>query len=467
MPPYNGSLINGQLLEDRLVPALQTSLVASILTLAALSSVFVSAPLLFLLVPLVGAAALWLVLHYPVKTLGVVLAFMPFEFMAIALGKFFGLPHMTLVSAFDKEIILLVIAFLLWRRNGFKPTAADWFLLGCFVIAVIRTTFGGTLAGLALDFAFIISYFVGRVTVLTTKQEHLWAKCAVWIVGILSVFGLAEVFIFGEGPRTLLYLAIDSETEGGQLTASFHASGFTGLREAATMVGPNGFGALCMIALVLWWVYSRSPLLGAMIAVGLVCSLTRAAWLGAALAIPLLAVIMQQKKRLVLYAALALGLFAVSIPVLGLSDYLFLTKTGQDLSTDWHRDAILGGLTFAVDHPFGAGNGSVGPLAGREDSNAPIFETTFPALAAEYGIAAPVCLVGFLLSALYVVWRKQSEPGYSAIGILTGMVLVMIVTLPLHDRRLVPWALFPVGLAVRSAISGDIPPVQRLRTQPT
>jgi len=149
---------------------------------------------------------------------------------------------------------------------------------------------------LVLDFAFIISYFVGRVTVLSTKQEQLWARCAVWIVGILSVLGLAEVFIFGEGPRTLLYLAIDSETEGGQLTASFHATGFTGLREAATMVGPNGFGALCMVALVLWWVYCRNPLPAAMIAVGLICSVTRAAWLGTAAAIPLLAVIMQQRR---------------------------------------------------------------------------------------------------------------------------------------------------------------------------
>lgn len=31
--------------------------------------------------------------------------------MAISLGKYFGLPHMTLVSALDKEVVLGVIAF--------------------------------------------------------------------------------------------------------------------------------------------------------------------------------------------------------------------------------------------------------------------------------------------------------------------------------------------------------------------
>jgi len=440
----------------------QISVAVCILMFAGLLSIFVSP--LMVLVPFAGAAGLWLVLKFPMTLLGFVLAFMPFEFMAIALGKLFGLPHMTLVSAFDKEVMLMVLAFLLWRRNGFKPTAPDWFVFACFIVAVIRTAFGGSIAGLALDFAFIISYFIGRVTVLTAKQERVWARCAVWIAGILSVLGLAEVFIFGEGPRTLLYLAIDSETEGGQLSGSFHATGFTGLREAATMVGPNGFGALCMIALVLWWVYGRNPLPAAMIAVGLICSLTRAAWLGVAVAILLLAILMRQKKRLALYAALALALFAAAVPVLGLTDYLFATKTGQDLSADWHRDTILDGFKFAAEHPLGAGNNRLGPLAIKEDSNLSVFETTYPAVAAEYGILSALCLFGFSVSALYLVWRNHSAIGYAALGILAGMVIVMVITLPLHDRRLAPWAWFPIGLALRSSGSRETPLVRTIGT---
>jgi len=458
------SLMNGQLLENPFTPAFRTSAAVCIFIIATSLAIFVSP--LAVLVPLAGVAFLWIPFHSPVSTLGVVLAFMPFDFIAIALGKFYGLPHMTLVSACDKEVILLLLTFILWRQNGFKPTAPDWFLLACFTLAVMRTAFGGTLVGLVTDFAFIISYLVGRVTVLTTKQEHLWARCAVWIVGILSVLGLVEVFIFGEGPRTLLYLTIGVETEGGQLTSSFHATGLTGPREAATTGGPNGFATFCMVASIIWWVYCRNPLPAAMIAVGLICSVTRAAWLGTAAAIPLLAVITQQKKRLVLYAALALGLFVMSIPVLGLSEYLITAKTGQDLSAEGHREDILAGLKYAADHPFGSGNGKVGPLANKEVSNVPIFETTYPAFAAEYGIAAVLCFVGFLFSALYLVWREQSQLGYLAVGILVGISLVMIFTLPLHDRRLDCWVWFPVGLAVRSAIGrarGTTPP-SRLQT---
>jgi hypothetical protein len=454
--------MNAQLLENPSAQAFQIAAAVCILALAGLLSIFVSPLMVF--VPFVGGALLWLVLKFPMTLLGLVVAFMPVDFMAIALGKFFGLPHMTLVSVFDKEALLLLLAFLLWRRNGFKMAAPDWFLLAFFALALIRTFFGGTLLNLAADLGFILPYAVGRVAVLTAQQEHLWARCAVWIVGILSVLGLAEVFIFGEGPRTLLYLAIDSETEGGQLTTPFHGAGLLGLREAATMVGPNGFGALCMIALVLWWVYSKNPLPAALAAVGLICSVTRNAWLGTAVAIPLLAVIMQQRKRLVPYAALALGLFVISIPVLGFTDYLFFTRTGQDPSSEYHQNEILVGLKYDVEHPFGSSN-KLSPLASKEVSNALIFETTYPALAAEYGIPVVLPFVGFLFSALYLLWKEKTNPGYAALGILVSICMVMIFTNPLVDRRLMVWVWFPIGLAVRSAIIRNIPSVRRLGTQ--
>jgi hypothetical protein len=237
---------------------------------------------------------------------------------------------MTVVSVCDKELILILLAFLLWRRNGFTPTAPDWFLLACLSLTIMQTAFAGTLTSLALDVAFVIPYAVGRVTVLSEKQESLWGRRAVWIVSVLSILGMIEVFILGEGPRTLLYAVIDSEIEGGQLTTPFHGTGFVGLREAATMVGPPAFAILCMIAMIIWWVYFRNPLPAGMIGAGLVCSVTRGAWLSTAIAIILLAVIMGQLRKLSIYVGVALVLFLLSVPFLGLSDYLQYTKTGQD-----------------------------------------------------------------------------------------------------------------------------------------
>jgi hypothetical protein len=445
--------VNGQSLENPFTQSFRIS-GAILILMVAVSLCFVVPPLM-VIAPFAGATLLWVVFHYPVTTLGAILAFIPVDYMAIELGKFFGLPHMTVVSVFDKEVPLLLIALVLWRRNGFKPLAPDWFLLGCFAIAAVHTVFDGTLFALWTDFNFILPYLVGRVLILSEKQELLWARCAVWITAVLSLLGLFEVFILGEGPRTILYLATDAETEGGALTSSFHGTGFTGLREAATMVGPNGFGALCMIALIVWWVYCRNPLPAGMIAVGLICSLTRSAWLGAAGAIPVLAVVMGQKKRLSVYAALALALLLASIPVLDLSDYLFSTKTGQDPSAESHQHEIVAGVEYAVEHPLGSGNSRLNPTAFKQDGSVIGFETTYPELAAEYGIVAALCFVGFLLSALYLVWQKRSQLGYVAVGLLVGVGLVMVVTLPLTDRRLACWALFPIGLAIRAVREGS------------
>jgi hypothetical protein len=447
--------MNKRSAENPFAPAFRTSTAGLVLLLAA-SLCFILPPLM-VFVPLAGAAYLWAMFRHPIGVLGALLAFMPIDYLAIELGKFFGLPYMTVVSACTKEVPLLLLMFILWHRNGFKPVATDWFLMAVCALATVHTVFNGIWAALAIDSNFVIPYFVGRMTVLKEEQEQKWAIRAVWIVGILAILGLTEVFIFGEGPRTVLYLATDSMTDNGGLTGSFFATGFEGMREAATMAGPPSFGALCMIALIIWWVYCRNPLPAIMIGVGLVCSVTRAAWLGATVALPLLGFVMDQKKRFFLYATLGLALLGVSIPILGLGDFIFLSKTGQDPSAEGHQDTIMNGLNYVVEHPFGSGNEKVGPVAWGRDKNAPVFETTYPALAAKYGILAVMCFVGFLLGALNRAWRQRTPLAYAAVGILVSVALVMVVTLPLDDRRLACWALFPIGLAVRSSISRSRP----------
>jgi hypothetical protein len=453
-----------QLLENPFVWAFRTSVVVSTVILAAALALLTSS----LILPglLISVGGLWVVFNYPVNALGIALAYIPFDFMVIALGKFLGFTHMTVISVLDKEVLLLLLAVILWRRNGFKPVAPDWFLLACFLLALARTLLGGTLSGLALDLEFIIPYTVGRVTVLSVKQVDIWARCAVWVAALLSVLGMFEIFVLGEGPRTMLYLAIDSETEGGQLTSPFHGIGSTGMREAATMVGPNGFAALCMIALVIWWVYCRNPVPGAMIAGGLICTVTRSGWLATAVAIPLLAVTMRQTKRLALYVTCVFALFLAAIPALNLSDYLHFSRTGQDESAQFHQETILSGLEYNIDHPFGSGNETVNATASRQNSGVIYFETTYSDVAAAYGIPTAFCFLGFLCAAVRMLWKNRTPLGYAATGILVGMCVVMAFTIPLNDRRLICWAWFPVGLAIRCAIDRTMPESQEQQTLP-
>jgi O-antigen ligase len=437
----------------------------SILLLAALLMVLGVHLIPFALI-LGATALLWLLFQHPLGGLGIFLAFMPVFPMAFMLGEFFGPPSVTLFSPCDRVAMVLATLILL-GRNGIKLTSADWFLVACFGLAVIRLAFGGALIALLSDFNLMFAYAAGRVVVLTANQETLWARRAVWIVAVLSVLGLAEVFVFGEGPRTLLYLSVASSTTmQGRLAAPFHADGYSGLREAATMIGPLQFAPLCMAALIIWWVYCRKPWPAGMIAAGLICSVTRSAWLGTALAIPLLAIIMEQKRRFFLYVALFMALFVASVPLLGFGDYLLLAKSGQDYSTEGHQESLRKGWEYVWDHPFGLGPGNAGSYASKNNSNEVSFESTYLTFAAEYGVLATLCFLGFLVSALRLAWRSRTHLGYVAVGILVGFGAVMMFA-PLHlDFSLATWIWFPVGLAVRSSIAlrdretgGGMPPL--------
>jgi hypothetical protein len=333
--------------------------------------------------------------------------------------------------------------------------------MACFGFAVVRLAFGGTLINLLAEFSFMIAYAAGRVAHLTADQQKLWAGRAVWIVAVLSVLGMIEVFIIGAGPRTILYSKVEYNLAAdGTLNGGFFAESFSRLRETATMISPHFFGLLCMAALVIWWVYCRNPLPAALIAAGLVCTLTRHAWISTALAIPFLAVRMEQKKRFLLYGALALALFIASVPVLGLSDFLARTKSGEEVSVHGHWETLVIGADYVTSHPFGAGPGNYDRSAGAKrtisaTSDAPWIESSYLMLAAEYGVLTGMCFIGFMISTMRMVWPQRTQLGYAAFGILAGFGASMMFA-PMHqDFALASWIWFPVGLAVRSSGSGS------------
>lgn len=405
---------------------------------------------------LLAGTLLWAAFRYPTTALGAVLALMSIYPIAFLLAKFFGPPYIALFEGCDR-VALLLLACILCRRYGVKLIAPDYLLLVCFALAVVRLAFGGSPINLLADFSFMIAYAAGRVVTLTAGQQRFWARCAVWIIAVLSVLGMIEVFIFGEGPRALLYLSVaPGFTPDGTLDGRFFAESFAGLRESATMVSPPFFALLCMAALVIWWVYCRNPLPVAMITAGLICTVTRSAWFGTALAIPLLAIVMGQRKRFLLYAALALALFIASIPVVGLSDYLTKTKSGEETSAQGHLETLVTGLVFVIGHPFGAGPGNYERPAGSIHErniafSAPWIESSYLMLASQYGVLTGACFIGFLISALRVVWSQRTPLGYAAVGILVGFSAAMMVAPQHQDFALASWIWFPVGLAVRSA----------------
>src|SRR5579864_444157 len=402
---------------------------------------------------LVAGAALfvWLAFRYPMGGLGIFLLWIPVHTLAFLIAKFFGPSYIGVLEGSDR-VLLLFLTFILWRKNGVRFISPDWLLLTCFGLAAVHLIYSGNILALLSDFNFMIAYAAGRVVVLNVESENKWANRAVWTVAALAVFGMIEVFVIGEGPRTVLYLAVGrGGTQDGALDAAFHGQSYSWMRESSTMFGPLQFAPLCMATLIIWWVYSRKLFPGALVAAGLICSVTRSAWVGTAVAISALAMLMGQTKRLLQYGAVMLVLFIAAIPLLGLNDYLLSTKSGQDLSAQGHQQSILEGIQYAAKHPLGVGPGNVGKYAVKQENNAFAVENSYLTFAAEYGIVTALFFIAFLLSTLRRLWLQRNRLAFVAIGIVLGFGIVMVFA-ALHDVfPLACWLWFPVGLAIRSA----------------
>lgn len=397
------------------------------------------------------AVFLWLAMRYPMHGLGIFLAFIPTYTLIFLIAEFFGPPYVGALEGADRVVLLLLVV-VLWWRNRVKLATPDWILLSCFGIAIVHLIFAGSVFALLSDFNFIIAYAAGRVTKLSAFQETHWANRAIWIIASLAVLGMVEVFFIGEAPRTLLYLAVArGGTQGNALDAAFHGEGYSAMRESSTMFGPLQFAPLCVMALIVWWVYSRKPIPGIVIAAGLICSVTRSAWLGTATAVVVLGVMMGETKRVVKYGALMLALFVAAIPVLGLTDYFASMRAGDDPSAQGHKESLVEGVQFMALHPFGVGPGNAGKLAVEEEDTAFSVEDTYLTFAAEYGIVTTLLFVGFLASLFHLLRRKRTKLAYASIGIVVGFSVVLTFA-ALHDVfPLACWIWFPVGLAVRSA----------------
>src|SRR5882762_5184613 len=83
-----------------------------------------------------AAALLWMTIRYPTTALGTVLALMSIYPLTFLLAKFFGPPYVASLEGCDR-VVLLLLACILWKRNGVKLVAPDWFLLVCFVLALV------------------------------------------------------------------------------------------------------------------------------------------------------------------------------------------------------------------------------------------------------------------------------------------------------------------------------------------
>ncbi|OYX40560.1 hypothetical protein B7Y94_06200 [Candidatus Saccharibacteria bacterium 32-49-12] len=358
--------------------------------------------------------------------------------LTIWLGSFW--PDQALLIKAWKEILLILAVIVglatLWRHGRWTELRSSWVLLpvvyGTLHLALLplfNQSWTEVVAGLMIDLRYIV-YFV--LTYLIIRLYPGWRPLFLRVVAIgmmiVGGFGLLQVLVLpadvltgiGYGEETIQpYLTVDENPDY--------------VRINSTMRGPNPLGAIAAIgltlgaswlvlrsgasrlarwqraglaiggvglAIALWASYSRSAVVAAIVAVGLVLLLTvgrrlpRAAWI---------------------------GLFVVGFGILGglyagrdsdfVSNVILHENEGTGAlvsSNDGHVESLIDGTERLVRQPLGAGIGSTGSASLLGDEPL-IIENQYLFIAHEVGWIGLGLFTWLFGAVLLASWRQRRD----------------------------------------------------------
>ncbi len=314
------------------------------------------------------------------------------------------------------------------------------------------------LAGLMMNLRFFAIFVLMQVVVEATPPHLkryreraikflLWTTIGLGVMAVLQVFVLPKDFLapFGYAKDMTIapYVLVDERPDA--------------LRAFATMRGPNTLGAylLLPIALALCMVYKprRSVLAWSALGSGLVAEFltgSRSAWIGVAVTVVMLGVIMLPRVRLVQWVKLGIipvilviGVViwaAVSIPEVRLAVFHSQPSDSSlvEGSTEKHWQATWEGLQDVVRHPWGSGPGSAGPASFYNASGPKLAENYYVQIAQETGwIGLGLFMTICVMAAIQIARRRGALPA----ALLASFAGLAVINIFLHG-----WADDPTSL---------------------
>jgi O-antigen ligase len=201
--------------------------------------------------------------------------------------------------------------------------------------------------------------------------------------------------------------------------------------------------------LVLWWIYMRNVFPAILIGAGLLATVTRSGVIAAVAGLVILGVRRRESARLAVFGCIAIVGLIIAIQALNLNHFLAATFTeGADTSRIGHVQTVNEGISALLDHPLGLGAGTIGQRRLVVDPHAMNPESSFIAIALEYGILTGLLYFGFFVSCLWSLYKVRRPLGDAAFSILLGYGVLLAVG-PIHfDIPLACWVWIPVGMGV-------------------
>ncbi len=375
--------------------------------------------------------------------------------VTIWLGTVF--PGAELLLKAWKEVLIgaaaAVAAVIVIRRRRFDVLKSPWMLLPAayvlvhvLLVPLYFSNATATIAGLLIDLRFVIYFALIVVLVRLYPQfRHLFLWVFAIGAAVVGIFALLQVFVLP--PDFLTVLGYGDLTISPYLTVDENPDY---VRINSTLRGPNPLGAFALIGLTLaaaYWLRARRKVHGGWIIAGSVVSLTlivalwasysRSALVAAAVAVGLV-LLLTVGRRITRGAWVAI--FVVGLASLGglyaARDTSFVSNvilhdneaTGAAVnSNEGHVDSLVDGLDRLVHQPLGAGVGSTGSASLYTDTPV-IIENQYLFIGHEAGWVGLVVFMVLFVRILAESWRRRGDwVALAVFGSGIGLALIGIL----------------------------------------
>ncbi len=397
--------------------------------------------------------------------------------LAVGLGTLFPDYDMWIKSwkelLLGVALVLAIVLLSLKKRWDIVKIPLFW-LIGAFaalnllLIPVYFTGVEATLAGLLINLRYLLLFVLIYVALMLYPQlSRLFI--GVFVAGALIVLGFAFLQVTVLPHDILKYLGYGESTIMPFLTVD---QNMEYIRINSTLRGPNPLGAYAMVVLSLllaFWLRGdfrrirNKKAVGIVLAVGGVVALwasySRSAVLGAMVAIGLLLfVTIGRKIPKMLWVGLVITALLVGGSLVAFRESDFVSHVilhedpneGNNVnSNDGHAESLVDGTTRMLQQPLGGGIGSTGSASLYSDTPL-IIENQYLFIAHETGWIGLALFIAIFVVITRELWRLRRD--WFALGVFSsgiGLAFIGLIQPVWVDETvaLVWWGLAAIALA--------------------
>ncbi|MCL4357672.1 O-antigen ligase family protein [Patescibacteria group bacterium] len=418
--------------------------------------------------------------------IAIIIVLLPFHaFLTVWAASNFG--HYTLFRLWKEFLVafcgLVVIGWFFTDTNvrrGIFKTKLAWLTIAYaaldLLLALIdyqahkvslKAVAYGVLDDLRFLAFFIICWAAG---IKSHALNRRWEKLILWPAAVVVAFGLLQMSVlpanvlshFGYGPHTIMpFQTINNNPHYIRILSTLRGSDPLG----AYLILPIAVLAVLLISYPKSWNWLKALFLIGAAAV-LYGSYSRGAWIGAVLAVVLVAIIGVNKQILAKYKTpltvvgvvilvLVIGAFAALGTSKRFQNIVFHTQSNSaaPVSSDAaHLSALKTSIKQVLNQPFGDGPGTSGPASVyNHDAPARITEDYFLEVGEESGWIGLILFVAINVYVGLMLWQRRRSPfALALLAAFIGLSFVNLLTLEWTDDTMtyIFWGLAGLCIAV-------------------